>query len=146
MKYFMTIVASGFLVSASFALTLKEKKELKAANDYIAGDEGYAKTAKEKCGVDFKTTIDEKMVGPFLKDNFSVGSSCGAGVEALADLCGKDEETKKAVVDKIKSVKCMLGEKEKASYKINGSVLEMTIGAGAPNLNYNLKEYLENNL
>lgn len=140
-------IATVLVVSTSaFALTLKEKKQFAEWQDYLKSESSsYVKWTKDKCGYDIPVKMDEAFTTPFMEANTNAASYCDSARDAIQYMC-EDKTSKEAITAKIKSIHCKLGKKEEASYKLNGTTLEFTVGLGAPNLRDKTKEWLENNL
>ncbi|MES2525672.1 MAG: hypothetical protein V4598_01240 [Bdellovibrionota bacterium] len=144
MKKFIVLLA--LVTTTASALTLKEKKQFAEWQEYLTSESSsYVKWTKDKCGYDIPVKMEEAFVTPFMTENTNAASYCDSAREAIQSMC-EDKMSKDAISKKIKSISCKLGKKEEIAYKINGSVLEFTVGIGAANLKDKTKEWLENNL
>jgi hypothetical protein len=130
---------------AHAALNLAEKKQLQAWKDYLSGDESYAKSVKDKCGIDVPVTVDEKMVKPFMEANAHAAAYCDHTRSTIASMC-EDATSKAEIVKKVKKVECKLGKTDEVSLKLSGTTLVFTVGTGGGNLGDKVKEWLEKNL
>ena len=145
MKHVFIVLALVISAQAS-ALTLKERKQFADWQEYLKSESSsYIKTFKDKCGYDMPVTMEDKFVTPFMEANTSAPSYCDSPRSVMASMCD-DKLSKEAISKKIKAVTCKLGKAEEASFKLNGSTLEFTVGLGASNLDDKAKAWLENNL
>jgi len=147
MKKVLLMIALIAVGSTASALTLKEKKQVKEWNDYLAdASSSYVKTVKDKCGYEIPLTMEDKFATPFMAANANAASYCDETRSKIASMC-EDATSKEAIKAKIKKIHCVLAKKEdEASFKIAGGTLTFTVGVKASNLSDKVKEYLENNL
>ena len=141
----MFIISLVLITTTASALTLKEKKQWAEWQEELTSDSSYSKTFKEKCGYDLPVKMEEKFVTPFMEANTSATAYCDAARSAMSSMCA-DKTSKEEITKKVKSVSCKLGKAEEASFKLNGTNLEFTVGLGASNLEDKTKSWLENNL
>lgn len=142
MKNFLPL---GFLLfSFSIqALTLKEKKHLNNWRESILNSDSH-QAVIEKCGKAIPLTIDEDMTKTFVEALVPAPSHCESLREAIASIC-EAKAKKEALLKKIKSVHCKLGEKEKISFKLSGTTLEASVGLHS-RVQYDTEQWLEKNL
>ncbi len=142
------VLAAMVLVGTSaFALTLKEQKELKSANDELKDPESkIVKFVKEKCGYDIPVSVDEKLATPFLSENMTISGTCDQARDSIGSMC--EDETSKVLIKKsIKKIACKLGGKDKKlDISIAGGTLTVGLNTKSSNIPQQVKEYLENNL
>ena len=141
-KLFVLVLALSFATPA-FALTLKEKKQVQAWNDYLKDEsQSYVKSFKDKCGYDLPVTMEEKFATPFMEANTNAASYCDSPRSAMSGMC-EDATSKDSIAKQVKKVDCKLGEKGKVNIKLTGTTLTFTVGVEAANLDDAVKTFLE---
>jgi hypothetical protein len=144
MKILSLALLALILTSPAHALTDKEKRQMKAWNDYLESDsQSSAKRATEKCGFVVPTKLDDAFATSFIKATAHAGDYCDSVRSAVADYCG-DEIGKSSVKEKIKKISCKLGKDSEVSFKLVSGDLQATLGLNAGNIKDKTKEFLEN--
>jgi hypothetical protein len=135
--------------------SLKDRKAKKKAMEALSSSSS-VKRAGEKCGVDFKVTVDWKSFTGKYDGSYthrSAVSYCESVFDGLRHTCG-DELGKEAVAEKIKSVHCSWDPKankdELKRYgpqlKFNGKKLNAGVSWKTANISSATKEWLMDNL
>jgi hypothetical protein len=140
------LVTALIMSSSSFALTIKEKKQLADWNAQLTDSENtMTKLIVDKCGIKVPVKLDEKFATAFMEANASAAGYCESVRTSIANMCD-DKIAKDAIAKKLKSIDCKAGKPEETSFKWNGGALQVTLGLNAANIEDKTKNWIENNL
>jgi hypothetical protein len=119
---------------------LERKKAQKAEMDLLSKK---SEEVKEACGKSVAVNVDWKSIDNEQLGRLKIDRYCGHTLDAMVSVC-EDEEGKKAVTQKVKSVKCRFGDKLEA--KLKGGTLVWTTKEEGRNQAVYARDFLLENL
>lgn len=122
---FSLLCALALVASVAFAGGLADKKMWKKAEAEVKEKVDAAQTA---CGSKIKITWDQGSFKGW-NETLSLGGSCGNAPEGLAEMCGKDADSK-AEGAKIHTIHCKGGETASLTVKGADMTYVMDIASG----------------